>query len=72
MTGENMRSLIADIDKKDETYSFRLPEITKKLLDKLPASLKNELNEALLLTCTEIIHKSKFNPRLYLTTREIE
>lgn len=70
MTGENMINL-TDIDKLDETYSFRLPEVTKKQLDKLPSSLKKRLNLKFLLATAEILHESKFDARLYLTTRDI-
>ena len=63
---------LADIDKLDETHSFRLPEVTKKQLDKLPPSLKKKLNFKFLLVIAEILHEAKFNPRDYLTTKNIE
>lgn len=70
MTGEEMINL-ADIDKLEDTYSFRLPEVTKKQLDKLPSSLKKKLNLKFLLATAEILHESKFDARIYLSTRDI-
>lgn len=63
---------LTDIDKLDETYSFRLPEVTKKQLNKLPSSLKKKLNLKLLLATAEILHESKFDARVYLSTRDIK
>lgn len=71
MRSDEMLNL-ADIDKLDETYSFRLPEVTKKQLDKLPSALKKKLCLKLLLATAEVLHESKFDPRLYLTTKEPE
>ncbi len=71
MSNEIMFSLM-DIDKLDETYSFRIPECTKKQIDKLPRDLKKELNLKLLLTAAEILHKADFEPRRYLSTKNIE
>lgn len=71
MSDDTMIAL-TDIDKLDETYSFRLPEVTKKQLDKLPSSLKKKLNLKFLYATAEILHESKFDARLYLTTRDIE
>ena len=61
---------LSDIDKLDETFSFRLPEITKKQLDKLPPDLKKKLSLKLLLATAEILHEAKFDPQLYLSTRD--
>ncbi len=61
---------ISDMDKLDETYSFRLPEITKRQLDRLPVALKKKLNLRLLYVAAEILHESKFDPRLYLSTKD--
>jgi len=69
MSREEMISL-TDIDKLDDTYSFRLPEFTKKKLDKLPSSLKKKLNLELLYVAAEILHESEFDPRKYLTTKD--
>jgi len=72
MANEEMACAIGIIDKRESLYSFRLPEVTKKMLDKLPSALKKELNDSLLFACAQIIHKSRFDPRLYLTTDDVE
>lgn len=71
MSNEIMITL-ADIDKLDETHSFRLPEVTKKQLDKLSPPLKKQLNLKILLVIAEVLHESKFNPRDYLSTKAID
>lgn len=71
MSNEIMITL-ADIDKLDDTHSFRLPEVTKKQMDKLPPSLKKKLNLKFLLVIAETLHEAKFNPRDYLSTKESE
>lgn len=71
MSNEIMMTL-SDIDKLDETYSFRLPEVTKKQLDKLSPPLKKQLNLKILLVIAETLHEAKFNPRDYLSTKAIE
>lgn len=71
MSNEIMITL-ADIDKLDDTHSFRLPEVTKKQMDKLPPSLKKKLNLKFLLVIAETLHEAKFNPRDYLSTKAID
>ena len=61
---------LTDIDKLDETFTFRLPEATKKQIDKLPPELKKKLSIKLLLSVAEILHESDFDPRRYLSTKE--
>ena len=56
------------IDKLTETYTLRIPEVTKVNLDHLPAPLKNKLNNEILLTMARVIHESKFDPSLYLSS----
>lgn len=58
-----------EVDKLDETYSFRLPEVTKRHLDRLSPELKKKLHMRFLLVSAEIIHESKFDARVYLTTK---
>lgn len=58
------------LDKLTESYTLRIPEITKVQLDKLPPPLKRKLNDEILMTMAKIIHESKFDPRLYLTTED--
>lgn len=61
---------LTDIDKLDETFSFRLPEVTKKQVDNLSPELKKRLNLKLLYTTAEVLHEAKFDPRFYLTTKD--
>jgi hypothetical protein len=58
--------LMDEIDKLTETFSLRIPEITKHHIDKLSKAEKVRLNEAVLLAIAKAIHDSKFDPRLYL------
>ena len=57
-----------EIDKLTETFSLRIPEITKRLIDGLSKPDKTKLNEAILLTIAKCLHDAKFDPRLYLKT----
>ena len=70
MTDEMIMAALSDIDKLDETYSFRLPEVTKKQIEKLSPDFRKKLCMKLLLTTAEILHESNFNPRAYLSTRD--
>lgn len=47
---------LPNIDKLTETYTLRIPEITKSGLDHLPPPLKNKLNNEILLTMARVIH----------------
>jgi hypothetical protein len=62
---DNLMSGI-EIDKLPETFSLRIPEITKHMIDGLSKADKNKLNEAILITIAKTIHESKFEPQLYL------
>jgi len=66
--------LVMDIsietDKLMETYSFRIPEITKNSIEKMSRSQKNNLNRRLLIEISRAIHDSNFDPELYLKTGE--
>lgn len=57
---------IEEMDKCEAIYPFRMPEITKRKVDKLSPSLKKKLNLELLLTTARILHESDFDPSLYL------
>lgn len=57
---------VTEIDKLTETFSLRIPEITKHMIDGLSKADKNKLNEAILITIAKTIHESKFDARLYL------
>jgi hypothetical protein len=55
-------------DKLTEQFMIRIPEITKTGLDKLTPTLKKKLNHEILILMARIIHESKFDPRLYLSS----
>ncbi len=57
---------VTEIDKLTETFSLRIPEITKHMIDGLSKADKNKLNEAVRNTIAKAIHTSKFDARLYL------
>lgn len=61
---------ISAIDKLTETFTLRIPEITKAGIDRLPPILKTKLNNEILLTMARVIHESKFDPQLYLSTQD--
>ena len=61
-----MSADIKDIDKLDETISFRIPEFTKHLIDKMPLKYRRKMNEEVLKTIAKAIHASKFDPNMYL------
>ena len=56
------------IDKLTEHYMIRIPEIVKINIEKLPPTLKKKLNQEILITMARIIHESKFDARLYLSS----
>lgn len=56
------------VDKLTESYTFRLPEITKLKTDNLSSAWKKKLNEALLHTTAKILHDSEFDPSKYLSS----
>ena len=60
--------MIDQIDKLTESYTFRIPEITKVKTDRLSAAWKKKLNEALLLTTAKILHEAEFDPSKYLSS----
>ena len=59
-----------ETDKLMETYSFRIPEVTKMLIEKLSRSQKNNLNRRLLIEVSRAIHDANFIPELYLKSGE--
>ena len=58
--------LSIEMDKKLETISVRVPSITKSKVDKLNATQKKALNEAILVTVARAIHDAEFDPSKYL------
>jgi len=57
-----------EYDKLTETFSFRIPEITKHKLDKLPPHFKKTLTHELLRTIARVLHDAEFDPTVYLKT----
>jgi hypothetical protein len=53
-------------DKLLEAITFRCPEFTKALTDKLSPTWKKKLNEALLIATARILHDAAFDPSIYL------
>lgn len=58
--------LSIEMDKRLETISVRVPSITKSKVDKLSATQKKALNEAILITIARAIHDAEFDPSKYL------
>jgi hypothetical protein len=63
---EHSMNSLPEIDKLTETFSLRIPEITKIKIDKLSALNKRKLNESILLTIAHVLHDAEFDPRIYL------
>ena len=61
---ENMLSI--ETDKLTESFALRIPECTKRKLDKLSQKNKKSLNEALLITIARTLHEADFEPGKYL------
>lgn len=59
---------MGSMDKRTETYSLRVPEITKTKIDRLSPVWKSELNDKLLLTIAKVLHDSEFDPKIYLSS----
>ncbi len=55
-----------ETDKLMETYSIRIPEITKFQIDRLTRGQKERMNRKILLVIAHTLHESKFEPSLYL------
>ena len=59
---------LRDIDKLEENYTLRIPEITKHKIDKLPKNIRDTLNYEILITIAHVLHEADFDPRLYLSS----
>lgn len=57
------------VGKLTESYTIRIPEITKAHIDSLPSLTKNKLNNEILLTMARVIHESKFDSSMYLSDK---
>jgi len=63
---KNTLMLSIETDKLTESFAMRIPEITKRKLDKLSPKDKKSLNEALLITIARVLHEADFAPGKYL------
>ena len=57
-------------DKLTESYSLRIPAITKEMIERLPKRFKKVLNEEILLVIARVLHDSRFDPNFYLASKE--
>lgn len=58
-------------DKCTENYTIRIPEVTKKHLEKLPSQLKAKLKKKILIAMAEVSHENSFDPGEYLKTSDL-
>ena len=66
---DGMREITMDqIDKLTESYTFRIPEVTKAKTDRLSSTWKKKLNENLLMTIARLLHEAEFDPSKYLSS----
>lgn len=56
------------IDKLNEQFSMRIPEVTKTHLEKLTPEQKKSLYNAILVLIAKHLHDSTFDPSIYLST----
>jgi len=61
-----------DEAKLDNIYSFRIPKVTKDMVDKLNRTQKADLNRRLLLEIAKKIHEANFNPEIYLGHKKLK
>ena len=54
-------------DKLTEILNFRVPEVTKRMVEELPASWKKRMNTEVLIKVCEVIHRAAFDPNVYLS-----
>ncbi len=57
---------LQDIDKLEVNFTLRIPEVTKRQLERLPAAMKKKLNNRILLTMARTLHDADYDPRKYL------
>lgn len=63
---DNRMEDLSNIDKLTESFSIRIPEITKHRLDKLSPAMKRRLNDSILIAMARVLHDSEFDPSMYL------
>ena len=56
------------IDKLNEQFSMRIPEVTKSFLEKLNPEQKKALHNAILVVIAKHLHDSTFDASIYLST----
>lgn len=55
-----------ETDKLMESFSLRIPEITKHMIDELTPNWKRRMNEEILLAIARVLHESRFDASVYL------
>jgi len=59
-----------EIDKCNESWTVKIPEILKVKLDKLSPPQKAKLKQSILFVMARQIHENEFNPEIYLSSRD--
>jgi hypothetical protein len=54
------------VDKLVEEYTLRIPEVTKRRLDRLTKPQRKQMNELLLVSMAKFLHEANFDPSRYL------
>lgn len=54
-------------DKLTAILNFRVPEVTKRMVEELPARWKKQMNTEVLVKVCEVIHRAAFDPNVYLS-----
>ena len=67
---EEAMDALRDIDKRTADFSFRIPEITKAKIDRLPKQMKSRLNDCLLLAMDRVLHEADYVPGKNLKTSD--
>ena len=55
-------------DKLTEEYTIRIPEVTKTYIDNLSPTFKKRLNNEILKTMARVVHESRLDYSLYLSS----
>lgn len=54
------------VDKLVEEYTLRIPEVTKRRVDRLTKPQRKQMNEVLLVSMARFLHEATFDPSRYL------
>ena len=64
------QTMTIETDSLTEQYTLKIPEILKVGVSSLSPSDKKRLNNNIMIIMAKEIHRSKFNPKSYLSTNE--